>query len=93
MPFYDYHCPMCGGFSAFRTITDRNAPARCPECQLPTRRLITAPNLSLMGAGQRQIFARNEKSRHDPRVQARPVRVQLRLRQLQDQQAIHDPHA
>ena len=32
MPTYDYACPDCGGFDAFRSLADRNEPAACPDC-------------------------------------------------------------
>ena len=71
MPFYDYDCPDCGNFSAFRNLEDRNLPAHCPACQAAARRVISAPNLSLMSGPRRQAFARNEKSRHEPGVSTR----------------------
>lgn len=71
MPFYDYDCPGCGGFSLLRPLADRNQPARCPACQMPARRAMTAPNLSLLAAPVRSAHARNEKSRHEPGIQTR----------------------
>lgn len=71
MPFYDYDCPDCGTFSAFRSLTDRNLPASCPQCHAEATRVISAPNLSLMSAPRRQAFARNEKSQHEPGVKTR----------------------
>ena len=32
MPTYDYACPSCGGFDAFRSLSERNEPAACPDC-------------------------------------------------------------
>jgi putative FmdB family regulatory protein len=71
MPFYDYVCDECGEFSLSRTVADRDLPALCPECQARSARVVSAPNLSLMPAGRRQAFARNEKSRHEPGVKTR----------------------
>ena len=71
MPFYDFDCPDCGTFSAFRSLEDRNLPAHCPACQAAAKRVISAPNLSLMSGPRRQAFARNEKSQHEPGVKTR----------------------
>jgi putative FmdB family regulatory protein len=71
MPFYDYVCGECGEFSLSRSIGNRDLPAPCPECQAGSERVISAPNLSLMPAGRRNAFARNEKSQHEPGVKTR----------------------
>ena len=71
MPFYDFNCPECGTFSAFRSLEDRNLAAHCPDCQSAAKRVISAPNLSLMSGPRRQAFARNEKSQHEPGVKTR----------------------
>jgi putative FmdB family regulatory protein len=71
MPFYDYICESCGEFSMSRSITDRDLPVPCPECHGESIRAVTAPNLSLMSAGRRNAFARNEKSQHEPGVKTR----------------------
>jgi putative FmdB family regulatory protein len=71
MAFYDYTCPACGDFSLWRKLAERDLPAACPTCQAAAARALSAPNLSLMPAGRRQAFARNEKSRHEPGVTRR----------------------
>ncbi|HWC60555.1 MAG TPA: zinc ribbon domain-containing protein [Verrucomicrobiae bacterium] len=71
MPFYDYVCGDCGEFSLSRSIAGRDLPADCPECGASSARVVSAPNLSLMPAGRRQAFARNEKSQHEPGVKTR----------------------
>ncbi len=68
MPNYDYDCAACGAFTLWRSLEDRNLPASCPECAGQAARVIGAPNLSLMSPQRRQGHARNEKSRHEPRV-------------------------
>jgi putative FmdB family regulatory protein len=68
MAIYDYDCGACGSFSLWRSLEDRNLPARCPGCGAVARRLIAAPNLSLMSAPRRAAFARNEKSQHEPGI-------------------------
>src|SRR5271168_5314345 len=71
MAFYDYTCATCGEFSLWRKLDERNLPAECPECYAVAVRSVSAPNLSLMPAGRRTAFARNEKSQHEPVVKTR----------------------
>ena len=55
MPIYEYrpsseaHCAHCsGGFDAMQKISE--APlARCPECQAPVQRQISAPRIARPG--------------------------------------------
>jgi putative FmdB family regulatory protein len=68
MALYDYQCAACGPFSLWRPLSERNFLASCPVCQEPARRVISAPNLSVMSPSQRLAHARNEKSRHEPGV-------------------------
>lgn len=71
MPFYDYTCKNCGPFLLSRPMEQRDAPARCPECETLAAREMTAPNLSLMAAPLRSAHARNEKSAHEPGVRSK----------------------
>lgn len=71
MAFYDYLCPGCGEFVLWRRMDERNQPAECPNCHARASRMLSAPRLSLMPAGHREAFTRNEKSRHEPGVQKR----------------------
>jgi putative FmdB family regulatory protein len=48
MPFYDYTCPDCGGFTEFRPIAEFANPFPCPNCGKSAPRELTAPAL---GAG------------------------------------------
>ena len=60
MPTYDYDCPACGGFDAFRALSERNEPAACPDCATASPRVfVTAPRLALMDGGKR--FADKER--------------------------------
>ncbi len=68
MPTYDYACGDCGGFDAFRSLTERNVPASCPECGVASPRVFaTAPRLALMDGGTRNAMATNERARHEPK--------------------------
>ena len=67
MPTYDYACPSCGGFDAFRSLAERNEPAACPDCGTASPRVLAcAPRLALMDGGTRNAMATNERARHEP---------------------------
>ncbi len=68
MPLYDYRCPSCGDFRAWRSMSEAGLPAPCPVCAGPAARAIVAPNLATMAPHRRIAHARNEKSAHEPRV-------------------------
>jgi putative FmdB family regulatory protein len=68
MPSYEYECVMCGTFTQFRTIADRDIPATCAICDEPAPRVISAPNLALMNPLSRMAATRNERSQHEPRI-------------------------
>lgn len=71
MPTYDYACPHCGGFDAFRSLSERNEPAACPDCGTASARVfVTAPRLALMNSGVRNAMAVNERSQHAPKSSA-----------------------
>ena len=68
MPVYDYACPGCGVFTAFRPMSAFRDPCACPDCggDAP-RAFLTAPALAGMDAGRRRAIATNERSAHEPR--------------------------
>lgn len=71
MPVYDYQCPSCGPFTAFRAMVDYAKPADCDVCgDAAPRAILTAPALAGMDAGLRRSLAINERSRHEPRRSA-----------------------
>jgi putative FmdB family regulatory protein len=68
MPTYDYDCPRCGGFDAFRKLSERDQPSACPDCSTASPRVfLSAPRLALMDSGQRTAFAVNERASHEPK--------------------------
>lgn len=68
MPTYDYACPDCGGFDAFRTLAARNEPAACPDCGAASPRVLaSAPRLALLEGTTRRALDVNERARHEPR--------------------------
>lgn len=71
MPLYDYHCPDCGGFRAWRRMEEARDPAACPDCQAPAARAVAAPSLALMASHRRTAHQVNERSAHEPRLETR----------------------
>jgi putative FmdB family regulatory protein len=68
MPTYDYACPSCGGFDAFRSLAMRNEPCACPECATPSPRVfVSAPRLACVSSETRTAMDTNERARHEPR--------------------------
>jgi putative FmdB family regulatory protein len=68
MPTYDYACNACGGFDAFRSLSDRNEPTPCPECGTASPRVFaSAPRLALMESTTRRSMDINERARHEPK--------------------------
>lgn len=68
MPTYDYACPDCGGFDAFRSLAMRNDPAQCPDCGTASPRVfVSAPRLSCVSEYTRLAMDTNERARHEPR--------------------------
>jgi putative FmdB family regulatory protein len=68
MPTYDYACPSCGGFEAFRSLSERNNTVACPDCGNDAVRVFTsAPRLALMDGGVRSAMSVNERARHEPK--------------------------
>ncbi len=68
MPTYDYDCSACGGFDAFRTLSQRNDPAACPDCGAASPRVFaSAPRLALMENGTRRAIETNERAQHEPK--------------------------
>jgi putative FmdB family regulatory protein len=69
MPTYDYACPACGGFDAYRPLGERNQPAHCPDCGTASPRVFaTAPRLALMDSATRTAIGVNERARHEPKT-------------------------
>jgi putative FmdB family regulatory protein len=68
MPTYDYACPSCGGFEAFRSLAMRNDPADCPDCSMASPRVfVSAPRLACLSSETRFAMDTNERAQHEPR--------------------------
>jgi putative FmdB family regulatory protein len=67
MPTYDYACPACGGFDAFRTLAQRNEPLPCPDCGAASVRVfVSAPRLACVSGDTRRAIETNERAAHAP---------------------------
>ena len=67
MPTYEYLCPDCGPFTAFRPMAEFQAAQPCAGCAaLAPRVTLSAPRLAGMDAGRRTAMATNERSAHAP---------------------------
>lgn len=68
MPMYEYDCPGCGPFAAFRSMAEFELPHACPACGTDApRALLTAPAVAGMDRTRRLAAATNERSSHEPR--------------------------
>lgn len=43
MPLYEFRCDPCGIFDQWRTLAEFDAPAYCPTCQQPAKRIFSPP--------------------------------------------------
>ncbi|PSB57534.1 FmdB family zinc ribbon protein [Chamaesiphon polymorphus] len=50
MPLYEFRCNDCGIFDEWRTMTESNAIAYCPQCQESAKRIFSIPGIQLNGA-------------------------------------------
>jgi putative FmdB family regulatory protein len=68
MPTYDYACPDCGGFEAFRSMAARNDDVECPSCgTASTRVFVSAPRLALVDGDTRRAIEINERAQYAPK--------------------------
>jgi putative FmdB family regulatory protein len=67
MPVYEYHCPKCENeFSEVMSLAEYSPLRVCPECNAPSPRKISAPQLKILKAHTRKAMERNEKSIYEP---------------------------
>jgi putative FmdB family regulatory protein len=70
VPVYAFTCAACGEFELMRKAADAGAPAACPGCGTPARRVFSPPGLALLARPLRGALDREEKSAHEPEVVA-----------------------
>jgi putative FmdB family regulatory protein len=54
MPLYEYQCPDCGPFSAWRSMSVSAGPTGCPGCQVPAERILSATQIARPGGSGRR---------------------------------------
>ena len=59
MPLYEFSCPTCGEFEVWLRIAERSNPVHCNTCQFESRRIYSAPNISL-NSGRLRSLGRQE---------------------------------
>ena len=62
MPTYGYACATCGAFDVVRPMAAVGAPAECPGCGEPGRRLFAAPALRSLSPGLRRALDTQARS-------------------------------
>jgi putative FmdB family regulatory protein len=72
MPLYEYDCEKHGVFESMQSMQHAERPERCPSCNRPAPRVLSAPRLACVTLNERVARDRNEKSRHEPRLATPP---------------------
>lgn len=85
MPVYDYKCKEHGIFHELATMTNAGRPAPCPQCRVPSPRVILMPP-EVVGRQREKSRAleRNEQARHQPVISTPDSRADARERSAQD---------
>ena len=71
MPLYLYSCSQDGLFEIRRPLAEAASPLVCPWCGQPAQRVFTPPNVPRTPKWIAEGLAREERSRHEPRVVTR----------------------
>jgi len=50
LPLYEYECEKCGRFEKIQKFSDKRL-RKCPTCQGPVERLLSAPAIQFKGSG------------------------------------------
>lgn len=83
MPTYLFSCTVCGAFDLIRPMSESGAPAACPSCARPARRVLAAPALRSLSTGLRSALDAQHRSADTPDVVTSPPprtgRVQRRV--------------
>jgi putative FmdB family regulatory protein len=79
MPTYEYSCPVCGGFEAWRPAARSGEPIACPACGATAPRHYAPPNVRLTSGPLAAAIERSERSAYEPEVVTSPPRVGVPL--------------
>jgi|KBSSwiStaDraftv2_1062776.scaffolds.fasta_scaffold1791904_2 putative FmdB family regulatory protein len=84
MPIYEYACVTCGSFEVFWPMAAAGAPADCPGCGAPVRRLFSSPALRSLSPGLRRALDTQARSADLPDVVAALPRAGRRQPRVTD---------
>jgi putative FmdB family regulatory protein len=77
MPVYDYKCSDHGIFFELASMDDHALPAPCPQCQVPSARIILMPpGILNMDKDKKQAMDRNEAAKHEPQHSTADTRAE-----------------
>lgn len=63
MPLYEYRCNSCGEFEVWRSMSQYNAPANCPQCSQAAIKIFSAPNINLNSGSLSAIASKSSEPR------------------------------
>jgi len=67
MPIYEYECPKCEvEFHEILTLAEYSPLRVCPECNAPSPRKLSAPQLQILKKNERIVRERNERAIYEP---------------------------
>jgi len=68
MPLYEYQCPKCETeFSELQSLEEYSPLRVCPDCNAPSPRKISAPQLQILKHNERIARERNERAIFEPK--------------------------
>ena len=78
MPLYEYSCSTCGDFEVWLRLAELSNPVHCNTCQSVSRRIYSAPNISLNSGSLSAIGKRgSEKPQWVKREKLEPKKPML----------------
>ena len=67
MPIYEYKCSSCANeFEELLSLEDYSPLRVCPECNAPSTRKLSAPQLAILKKSERMARDRNERAIFEP---------------------------
>ena len=67
MPLYEYKCTSCANeFTELLSLKDYSPLRVCPECNAPSTRKLSAPQLQALKKNERIARERNERAVYEP---------------------------
>lgn len=67
VPIYEYKCCSCSNEFEELLSLDEYSPLRvCPECNAPSTRKLSAPQLAILKKNERIARDRNERAKYEP---------------------------